>query len=297
MYSELALYAATPALAEKLLPEPLKGLEEMRREIADLRNGELQSERVYIGSEMCAGQLPSPQLLREIILRMNELGLKITLALPIIWMDEVKIAQELLSILAEASSGSTEILCNDIGTIHLVAGMNAGFSPVAGRLMTKTVRDPRFGISLHPDFAPHPDVAFGAGLTSEPASSLLAALGVQRIETDVPFDMAARHLCGRGFDVSVHYPWHYVTSGRICSFKGMGKDHEKRFILGSKCSHLCREFFLRLNGDVQGVVVLHGNTILWREDESLSAPRLPVEQPVSGLRLVFNPFAITQGIN
>jgi len=290
MYSELALYAATPALAEKLLSDSLGDFEDVRRKDAVLQCGMLQPERVYVGSEMCARQLPSPHHLREILLKMKDLDLMVTLALPILWMDEVKIGQELLSILAEVSPGSTEVVCNDIGMLSFVAGMNVGFLPVAGRLMTKTIRDPRFGMPPHPDFMAHPDVAFGSSLTAEPAASLLTNLGVGRIEADVPLDMAASHLCGKGFDVSVHYPWHYVTSARICSFAGVGKDHEKRFITGGKCSRLCKEYFLLLRGNIQGDVILHGNTMLWRENESLSAANFPVKEPVPGLRLVFNPF-------
>jgi hypothetical protein len=158
--------------------------------------------------------------------------------------------------------------------------------------MTKTSCNPRVGARLHPDFEAHPDVAFGSALTVEPASSLLASLGVRRIEADVPLDMAAAHLCGKGFDVSVHYPWRYVTSGRICSFAGVGKDHEKRFILDAKCSRLCREYYLQMRRGICGEMILQGNAILWNEDQDLSPEPLPGEKPVPGLRLIFNPVAL-----
>ena len=200
--------------------------------------------RVYLGSEFCpALGVPRRELERAVdSLRAN--GLDATVVLGPVRQTAVGGTTVLLRRLARRSQ-ALEVVANDWGTLAGLAGL--GVVPVAGRLLFRMKRLPRFSAQTRP--APRTPrwravlAAQMKELSRCPAdipwfTRLLRAADVARLDTEI-VPQGVR-LEGRSpVKLSLLLPWTYVTGGGHCPVSdasGLGQP--------LRCGRACRESWI-----------------------------------------------------
>ena len=178
------------------------------RGIRELRAYAGSYSRVYFGAEFCERLLPTPGEVARALRFCREKDKAFTLAMPCLTDRGLAGARKLLARLPEG----TEVVLNDWGLLEDLEEFN--LTPVLGRLLVKYRRDPRveevYGIPAQCGCVLH-----SSALTQERFAGFLRKLGVCRIELDNP-PFRVDHGSLRGFRVSVHLPYVYVTTGRQC---------------------------------------------------------------------------------
>lgn len=107
----------------------------------EIQNKLLQSDRFYIGNEYCFERCPALAEWPKLLHILENMGKKLTVALPPVSEDRIQIVKKLVQILKESDLPQTEILVNDFGMAEL---MTAEKIPVlAGSLLLKKRNDPR----------------------------------------------------------------------------------------------------------------------------------------------------------
>jgi hypothetical protein len=116
-------------------------------------------------------------------------------------------------------------------------------------------------------------------------------LGIQRFEQDLfPHadpDPDALAMNGSGFDVSVYFPFGYVTTGRACMTAGMDGRPDAKFNFSAGCHAPCTTHRFKLSHPGNGPALLqNGNTIFYPYTTSMLSHLLNTAE-THGLRLVW----------
>lgn len=194
-----------PRDAREVCPAPWRGMLPDGRTVA-----------LYFGSEFCEDRLPD---LGEAVFACElsrKRGWEPTLATPLVTSAGLRSVDRLLSGLA-AAGREPAVVFNDLGVLGLLRERYRALPRRAGRLMNRSLRDPR----AYRD-APH-------GTATHEASRyvrlrrMLADLGVAALESDA--DLEGGYLGdgpdggGAGLARALHLPFTYAASGRACPLK------------------------------------------------------------------------------
>lgn len=247
--------------------------------------------RVHFGNEFCERLLPTEAQLDRALALTHELGLELSVVLPYLAEPAFRRATRLVEHLAERRP-DTEVVVNDWGLLRFVAGLD-DLRPVLGRALNRTLADPRIPEHLADDLPREAMDALRGGALGSPAySNLLERYRVRRIEVDVsPLGLPMDHRLSE-VAISLHLPYTYVATGRVCLFAGLGRRATiagRRFTPGA-CRYECSRFELDLTAPPplagRWPLVQRGNTVFAVQDVSL-AQRL---EEVRGLadRLVWS---------
>jgi hypothetical protein len=258
----------------------------------------LAVKRLYFGQEYCQRLLPEKADLSSAIAAAQSAGIDFTLVTPYVSDDGLVRLGGLLEVLASEWPGS-EVVANDWGALMLLKEQFPILVPVAGRLLEKMKRDPRFSSYDYQQFFGEHGLALlrDSNASALPYQRFLQRYGVARVEFDnvpqgIDVDMSGTPLRG-----SVYAPFGFVTTGRICFIGALNAPPERRFRVDTPCRHECRsyEHFLRRNvspmpgaatsPSVQQVELARkGNTIFFANpDVSWVSPRRGFD------RVVFTP--------
>ncbi|MEW5946514.1 MAG: hypothetical protein AB1742_09980 [bacterium] len=216
-----------------------------------------EANRIYFGSEFCEKRIPGKKELKEVLRFCDNNNLGFTLLTPLVTNAGMNSVRRLLDVLA-AKRTTAEIVVNDPGVFHVVRRDRGEFEIVWGRLMSHLKTMPRFAREWPLNFAAKADEERQTGalrLNAEQIyalrnSSLSVGLfqkfirkeGVRRLEFDpLPQGMSAPAKEG-SFRLSLHYPWVYITSSRICEMGAMGLDRDEKFTPGGECGFECRRY-------------------------------------------------------
>lgn len=197
--------------------------------------------RIYFGTEFCEHLIPSRADLETALEGAARAGLPLTLLTPFVPDRGLERLRPLLEILVAKTPGA-EVVFNDWGTAALLRREMPGLVPVMGRLLAKSLRDPRFtdGLAASGSLTAEADAALRTtGTGSRAMRRLLASFGVRRVELDlVPqgFDLDETDL-----DVSVYAPFGMISTARVCMSAALGHGPEDRFEPGIPCRRECRD--------------------------------------------------------
>ena len=247
------------------------------------------AERLYFGSEFCQTLLPAPQALHSFMDSLAPTCKGVSVRIPPLTNDGHERLASLLSAIAPHRGAiDVELVVNDWGTLAWLAEREVAPPVVLGRLACKLLRDPRIPVETWSG-AGLPGIAAirESSLASAPHLEVLRQYRVERVEIDVlrqGLDIDFRALRLRP---TVHLPFGYVTSGRICQLAGLGHPERDRFVPGTPCRHECRRFFAAMPRPNESSLLLFGNTVFTKHDRHTIALGLGMAETAGG-RVVFH---------
>lgn len=146
---------------------------------------------VVLGSEFCAGLLPSPG---EALAAAASFGGRLILATPMLTEAGLSAVKKLLKALG--ARRGLEVIANDLGLLEYLRSVSGGRAAVScGRILTHRVR------IMPPDYA----------------RKFLARYGIRTFEVDDA--SVLKRLETYGLALSWHYPFKYVTVTRFCPWE------------------------------------------------------------------------------
>lgn len=171
---------------------------------------------LYFGSEFCEDRLPDPVEANAFCEVARDRGWEPTLATPLVSPDGLRGIDRLLDRLA-AGGWRPAVVFNDWGVLELLRERHPTLPRRAGRLVNRSLRDPR----AYRD-APDGTATHDASRHSR-VRGLLRSLGVQALETDADLEGGflgdGAEANGRPLGRALHLPFTYAASGRGCPLK------------------------------------------------------------------------------
>lgn len=201
---------------------------------AQLKQLDLNFERLYYGVEFCERLFPTTRELRKVLKFVKNNDLEFSFVTPIVTNEGVNHLKKLLNVLKPGS----EIIFNDWGVFYLI---KKKFEPVMGRLLSKQNRTIQ---------------KFEKPYKSRMVSSFLSEQGIRRVEID-------NSLVGHNYDLknikmSLYYPYEYVAVTRYCLFSDNLRNNPNTMILD--CDKKCRKKLYKLtNPFISLDLYLQGN--------------------------------------
>ena len=246
-------------------------------------------DRIYIGDEFCSKRLPDVKDLKQQLKAADQQGLPVTLLTPVLTDGGIKACGKLFETFHQWDHAA-EVVVNDLGVLLYLKQTFPGFSLSMGRLFNKGFKDPRLDKK---DIAPAAAATCVNDCSFQHANmrGLAKNLGIQRFEQDLfPHadpDPDTLAMNGSGFDVSVYFPFGYVTTGRACMTAGMDGRSDAKFNFSAGCHAPCTTHRFKLSHPGNGPALLqNGNTIFYPYTTSMLSHLLKTAE-THGLRLVW----------
>jgi len=171
---------------------------------------------LYFGSEFCEDRLPDLDEGKAFCALARELGWEPTLQTPLVTPAGLNKVAALLASLAKARC-SPAVVFNDWGVLGLLRERHPTLCRRAGRLINRSLRDPRAYRDAPAGAATHEASRFVR------LRRMLADLGVAAVESDADLDGG---YLGSGCDEdptaparALHLPFTFAASGRSCPLK------------------------------------------------------------------------------
>ena len=269
---------------------------ELTCKLIDEYFGTPRFNRCVYGNEFCEHLIPQPGQFEAVHQAARRQGITVTLLTPYVsdsGIDALRPLFERLSDTAEAC----EVVFNDWGVLNLLRREFPGLTPVQGRLMNKSLRDPRVtGVYAASD-APAPALVSlrRSNLDCASYTQFLSELGVGLVELDNLPQGVDLSFGENGIRASAYVPFGFISTSRICMAAGIHYDKRDKFQPGAPCHHECQTHLLEYaytntpfdNRDQK--FYLKGNTYFYNHTEAML--RNLFEQARAGLidRIVFQP--------
>ena len=219
---------------------------------------------LYFGTEFCEDLLPDLAEAEAFCSMARDHDLEPTLLTPLVTPAGLRTVGRLV---AELTMHGWEpaIVFNDWGVLGLLRDLHPALPRRAGRLMNRSLRDPRA----------YRDRAAGAA-THDPSRyaklrGLLAGLGVSAVETDMDLDGGylgdGRNEAGVGLFRAVHLPFTFAASGRGCPLKARFYPEGGGFskALADRCPGACRAGPIRVRREDCPMPLWRGGNTLFYE--------------------------------
>ena len=220
--------------------------------------------RIHFGNEFCQRLLPSPTVLETVLGAVGASGLGFGLVLPVLTDEGLEKADRLLQRLPEG----TEVSVNDWGLMRRLTRSFPRLRPTAGRLLCKMLKEPRAPSAAYLQLG-------GRGFMTPGLERLLERFGVDRLEIDVPPFARGQELSVPRGRLSVHAPFGFVTTGRICRIGNLHRPVEHKFAAGHTCARECLAYWCELSpgrgpDEAKMSIFQRGNTIFYRHTTAMN---------------------------
>lgn len=214
---------------------------------------------LYFGTEFCEDRLPEFAQAKDFCDLARDRGWEPTLLTPIVTPNGLRVVSRLLGSLAGAGCAPA-VVFNDWGVLGLLRERHPNLGRRAGRLMNRTLRDPRA----------YRDAPLGSQRHDSPRFErlrrLLADLGVAALESDV--DLEGGYLGdGERLGRALHVPYTFAASGRACPLKARRYAEGGGFAkaLADPCPAPCRGKPLAVRRDDTPLAHWRGGNTLFYE--------------------------------
>ncbi|HKQ74473.1 MAG TPA: hypothetical protein VJ810_12350 [Blastocatellia bacterium] len=264
------------------------------RLIAD-QFGEIKFTRCAFGNEFCENLIPSTAAFESALESTRTHGLAFTFLTPYVSNEGLAALRPLFESLSRQCGG--EVVFNDWGVLNLLRREFPSLTPAQGRLLNKSLRDPRVTTVYAGAPAPAPalSVLQRSNLDCESYTDLLSRLGVNTIEMDNLPQGNDLSFAGNGMKVSVYLPFGFISTSRICMAAGLHYRKRDKFQPGAPCRHECQTHLLEYAytnspfGNRDQKFYLKGNSYFYAHTEAML--RALFDQARCGLiaRMVFQP--------
>lgn len=219
---------------------------------------------IHLGSAFCDRLLPEPSALAQLVRSGRERGIAVGLVTPPVDDDALARVARLLD---ELPAGA-EVVANDLGVLRLLARSRPDLVPVAGRLLSRMVKDPRLPSAEWAGLYP-------AGVDAVPLQALFDRLGVATQELDVaPFARPESFRVGRR-PLAVHAPFGFALTGRSCQIGSLHQPDRAKFAPGHRCRRECLAYVTRMarppgigGGDLE--TFQRGNSMFYRHAPAMA---------------------------
>ncbi|MBI3666714.1 MAG: hypothetical protein HY236_10920 [Acidobacteria bacterium] len=242
--------AGTEDLEGELSLERLAGMEpsaklqpslELTAQVIQERFGSVRFTRCTFGTEFCEHLLPSPEALEAVRSAARERGLAFTFLTPYVSDSGICKLRGLLRLL-----DGDEVVFSDWGVLRLLRQEFPRLTPVQGRLLNKSLRDPRvmgvYGETETSGLAPAAtlDALRRSNLDSESYTRFLSRMVVAGIEMDNLPQGNDLGFAGRGMPLAVYLPFGFISTSRVCLAAGLHYRKPDKFQPGAPCRHECQ---------------------------------------------------------
>jgi hypothetical protein len=172
-----------------------------------------------------------------------------------------------------------EVVFNDWGVLRLLRKEFPHLTPVQGRLLNKSLRDPRVTTIYAETASASPEsslrVLQRSNLDNTTYLALLDRNGVRAVEMDNLPQGTDTSFAQYGIRVSVYLPFGFISTSRVCMAAGLHYRAAEKFQPGAPCRHECQTHQLEYtysnspfsNRDQK--FLLKGNTYFYRHSEPM----------------------------
>jgi hypothetical protein len=257
--------------------------------------GKINFTRCALGNEFCEHLIPSVAALEAALDAARARDLAFTLLTPFVSDKGVAALRPLFELMAR--SGGGEIVFNDWGVLNLLRREFPSLALTQGRLLNKSLRDPR--VTTIYASAPAPTTALSvlkrSNLDCQSYTQFLARLGVNAVEIDNLPQGNDLSFAESGLKISVYLPFGFISASRICLAAGLHYRKRDKFQPGAPCRHECQTHLLEYAytnspfGNRDQKFYLKGNSYFYAHTEAML--RALFEQAREGriARMVFQP--------
>jgi hypothetical protein len=256
--------------------------------------GPINFARCVYGNEFCEHLIPSTRRVEAIVQALRDRGMALTFVTPYVSDSGIDALRPLFEFLSEIDDGC-EVVFNDWGVLNLLRRDFPNLTPVQGRLMNKSLRDPRVTGVYAASEAPGPTLVSlrRSNLDCTSYTEFLSELGVNTVELDNLPQGVDLSFAGDGVKASAYVPFGFISTSRICMAAGIHYEKRDKFQPGAPCHHECQTHLLEYTytntpfGNRDQKFYLKGNTYFYVHTEKML--RDLFEQARSGLidRIVF----------
>lgn len=257
--------------------------------------GEINFTRCAFGNEFCEHLIPSTTAFEFALDAARSRDLAFTFLTPYVSNEGLVALRPMFAALVR--NGGGEVVFNDWGVLNLLRREFPALTPVQGRLLNKSLRDPR--VTTMYASAPAPASTLSAlqrsNLDCDSYTNLLSRLGVGAIEMDNLPQGNDLSFAESGMKVSVYLPFGFISTSRICMAAGLHYRKQDKFQPGAPCRHECQTHLLEYTysnspfGNRDQKFYLKGNSYFYAHTDAML--RALFDQARSGriARMVFQP--------
>lgn len=252
--------------------------------------------RCVYGNEFCESLIPAPECLGEAMKAARDHGLNLTFVTPYVTDAGIARLRPHFDLLSQNGSGS-EVVFNDWGVLNLLKRDYPDLTPVQGRLMNKSLRDPRITGVYAASNAEGPALVTLRRSNADCASyiDLLLSMGVSTIELDNLPQGNDLSFAGDKVKISIYIPFGFISTSRVCMAAGLHYRRQDKFQPGARCRHECQTHLIEYAytnspfGNRDQKFLLKGNTYFYSHTETML--RGLFDQAAVGLvnRITFQP--------
>jgi hypothetical protein len=257
--------------------------------------GAITFTRCVFGNEFCEHLLPSTAALQTAIEAAQTHKLSFTFLTPYVSNEGIAALKPLFEVLAQHES--SEVVFNDWGVLQLLRRDYSTLVPVQGRLLNKSLRDPR--VTTMYASAPAPTSALTAlqrsNLDNASYARLLARFGVQLIEMDNLPQGNDLSFADNGLHIAAYFPFGFISTSRVCMAAGLHHPKSDKFQPDAPCRHECQTHLLEYQytnspfGNREQRFYLKGNTYFYVHTEVMLRALFAQAQSGQIARLIFQP--------
>lgn len=300
-----AIQVAEPAeiepglCARAVAPEPagarLRQVVSLTSKLIDEYFGSAVFTRAVYGNEFCEHLIPGRERLEQALEAARGASMEFTLLTPYVSDAGVEKLAPLFDLLDKR--GGCEVVFNDWGVLNLLRREFPRIAAVQGRLMNKSLRDPRVMGVYAANEAPTATLVSlrRSSLDSPSYTDLLRDLGVTAVELDNLPQGIDLGFTADGMAANAYVPFGFISTSRICMAAGMHYAKREKFQPGAACHHECQTHLVEYGytnspfGNRDQKFYLQGNTYFYAHSEAML--RSLFEQARAGLigRLTFQP--------
>ncbi|HSB12480.1 MAG TPA: hypothetical protein VLM38_23530 [Blastocatellia bacterium] len=253
-------------------------------------------ERCVYGNEFCEHLIPSSRRLNEVINAALDQRMPLTLVTPYVSDAGIEALRPLFEMLA-GDGNECEVVFNDWGVLNVLRREFPKLKPVQGRLLNKSLRDPRVTGVYATSEAPGPALVSlrRSNLDCASYTQFLSGFGVENVEMDNLPQGVDLGFVGNGVKASAYVPFGFISTSRICMASGIHYAKRDKFQPGAPCHHECQTHLLEYSytntpfANRDQKFYLKGNSYFYTHTETML--RGLFEQARAGLvdRIVFQP--------
>ncbi|MDQ0215888.1 hypothetical protein J2S13_002308 [Oikeobacillus pervagus] len=254
-------------------------------------------DRIIFGSEFCQYRLPSKKSVKQALDYCWDQQLDFSFATPYVHEQKFQQLLEILEFLNGAAMGNNrpiEVIVNDWGVFHYVREHFQKLDIVIGRLLNKSIRDPRVAHYYTDPNAPKEGKDFykKTGLLSEPFQQFLSSDNVTGYEFDQLIQGNSLSKKEAKQIIGLHFPFGCVASGSACMVGFMETEKSDKFRGDPECKQQCQLYIFELKNkrhhDMRNRVFQKGTTAFYSHDRSLVKSALKSLQGIENARAVYS---------
>lgn len=192
-------------------------------------------DRIYFGVEFCEKMLPPLDSVKKFSDFSKGKNVPLTFVTPYVSDYGIEKLRPLLELLSKGLK--CEVVINDLGVLHMIKNYFPDLRIVLGRILTKQKKDPRIS-SIKDDKTR--EYFSRTAIDNIYFRKFLGEFNINRVELD---NVLHEINVNKEFDVSLYYPYVYLTTSRNCYINDCNECSKIKFLLRNPL--MKRDFILK----------------------------------------------------